>query len=53
LVVQRIAVIALRQPVIKTGVKVEALMKLNEVVGAAEQAKAGGASRFCNGRGMA
>jgi biotin synthase len=32
-----------------TGVKVHALMKLDEVVNAAENAKAGGASRFCMG----
>lgn len=33
----------------QTGVKVEALMKVDEVVSAAEKAKAGGASRFCMG----
>jgi len=32
-----------------TGVKVQALMKVEEVVSAAESAKAGGASRFCMG----
>ncbi len=32
-----------------TGVKVQALMKLPDVLKAAEQAKAGGASRFCMG----
>jgi biotin synthase len=32
-----------------TDVKVHALMKVNEVVAAAENAKAGGASRFCMG----
>lgn len=32
-----------------TGVKVHALMKLDEVVEAAQNAKAGGASRFCMG----
>jgi len=32
-----------------TGVKVQALMKVDEVVNAAENAKAGGASRFCMG----
>lgn len=32
-----------------TGVKVHALMKVEEVVAAAENAKAGGASRFCMG----
>jgi biotin synthase len=33
----------------QTGVKVEALMKLDEVLTAAQKAKAGGASRFCMG----
>jgi biotin synthase len=32
-----------------TGVKVQALMKIDEVVNAAQNAKAGGASRFCMG----
>lgn len=32
-----------------TGVKVQALMKVDEVVSAAQNAKAGGASRFCMG----
>src|ERR1700734_2231241 len=32
-----------------TGVKVHALMKVDEVVSAAENAKGGGASRFCMG----
>jgi len=32
-----------------TGVKVQALMKVDEVLNAAENAKAGGASRFCMG----
>src|SRR2546428_9698098 len=32
-----------------TGVKVHALMKVDEVVEAAQHAKAGGASRFCMG----
>lgn len=33
----------------QTGVKVQALMKVDEVVAAAKNAKAGGASRFCMG----
>jgi biotin synthase len=32
-----------------TGVKVQALMKVDEVIASAENAKAGGASRFCMG----
>ncbi len=32
-----------------TGIKVQALMKVDEVITAAENAKAGGASRFCMG----